>query len=89
MTGKSTTDALLKYKSTLENSKAKYVLTLFVNIHYASDNVWWPATTNTEDFPKPEYLDKKLPYRPRGSIRAKKKHLQKEKNKRVPLEICF
>lgn len=41
--GKSTIDALLKYKNTIVQSRSKYIMTIFVDIKGAFDNVWWPG----------------------------------------------
>jgi hypothetical protein len=41
--GRSTTDALMKYKEAIRSSPRKYVLTLFVDLKGAFDNVWCPG----------------------------------------------
>jgi hypothetical protein len=45
--GRSTTDALLTYKPAVSDSPRKYVLTIFVDIRGAFDNVWWPGLFDT------------------------------------------
>jgi hypothetical protein len=45
--GRSTTDALLTYKATVSDSPRKYILTIFVDIRGAFDNVWWPGLFDT------------------------------------------
>jgi hypothetical protein len=41
--GRSTSDALVRYKNTVKGSNKKYVMTIFVDVRGAFDNVWWPA----------------------------------------------
>jgi hypothetical protein len=41
--GRSTSDALVRYKNTVKRSNKKYVMTIFVDVRGAFDNVWWPA----------------------------------------------
>lgn len=43
VSGKFTTDALLRYKNKMKESIAKYAKTLFVNFKRAFDNAWWQA----------------------------------------------
>lgn len=43
VSGRSTTDALLRYKNRIKESNSKYVMTIFVDIKGAFDNAWWPA----------------------------------------------
>ncbi|KAH0813491.1 hypothetical protein GEV33_009299 [Tenebrio molitor] len=45
--GRSTTNALLTYKAAVSDSPRKYVLTIFVDIRGAFDNVWWPGLFDT------------------------------------------
>jgi hypothetical protein len=39
--GRSTTDALLEYQAAVSGSTRKYVMSIFVDIKGAIDNVWW------------------------------------------------
>lgn len=41
--GRSTSDALIKYKNQITRSTKKYIMTIFVDVKGAFDNLWWPA----------------------------------------------
>jgi hypothetical protein len=53
--GRSTTDALLSYQTAVSDSPQKYVITIFVDIRGAFDNVWWPGLLST-------LRDRRLPH---------------------------
>lgn len=40
---RSTSDALICYKNKIENTAAKYIITIFFDIKEAFDNIWWTA----------------------------------------------
>jgi len=42
-TGKSTEDAILQFKNSVNSTAKKYVVALFIDIQGAFDNLWWPA----------------------------------------------
>jgi hypothetical protein len=41
--GRSTIDALWHFKNAIKGSTRKYVLTIFIDVKGAFDNVWWPS----------------------------------------------
>jgi hypothetical protein len=45
--GRSTTDALERFVSTVRNANEKYVATIYFDIRGAFDNLWWPALIKT------------------------------------------
>lgn len=46
MKGRSTEDALVELKDTIQYSQEKYVVALFIDIVGAFDNLWWPIIIN-------------------------------------------
>jgi retron-type reverse transcriptase len=41
--GRSTIDALWHFKNAIKGSIRKYVMTIFIDVRGAFDNVWWPS----------------------------------------------
>lgn len=44
--GRSTEDALVEFKDTIQFSQKKYVVALFIDIVGTFDNLWWPIIIN-------------------------------------------